>query len=138
MTTDKPKWREWTLTGEYIYYKDYGGQGFSHGHRATAIFPQIPIGATVNVIDIQALMEAERERDEAIRKYASIELAKSELTRNDHATFGDLILKNKKQSEIINKLASVFKRIQNEYGIESAGIMALDAIELLAKHRGEP
>lgn len=93
-----------------------------------------------HVVEISALRDAERERDEAIRKYASIELANPELTRNDHATFGDLILKNKKQSEIITELESALNDMDFYTCSACKDNQQIREYTLfkLAKHRGEP
>ncbi len=48
--------------------------------------------------------EAQQKRDEALQRYRAIELANAAMTRNDHATFGELLTKVATQEREIAEL----------------------------------
>lgn len=54
------------------------------------------------------------ERDEFAREYRHIKLANSEMTRNDHATFGEIIEQNVQLEDERDQLKAEVERLNNE------------------------
>jgi hypothetical protein len=95
------------------WYAGYSACGRAMSADASAR-EQIYYVNITNLKEQNAKLEAER--DIAVRKYASIELANPELTRNDHATFGDLMLERTQWQEMAEKLAKaleIYNRIMS-------------------------
>lgn len=94
--TEKSRAREWWIEMNASKF-------FAH-----EIFNNVvsPPDGWIEVIEKPAYDKLLVERDEVIRRYQSIELANSEMSRNDHVHFGDLIQERdelKKHLELTNE-----------------------------------
>lgn len=87
MTNDTKQPREW-----WIF--DGEPEGFmSEADRNKESLQNKNIDAElIHAIEKSAYLAVCAERDRAYKKYANIELANKNLTRNDHATFGELLM----------------------------------------------